>query len=71
MAEFIRQRDKIVNELKAMNADVVGLMEIQNNGDTTVDYLVDALNAAIGSTRPTTTCAEAGRPPAPTRSAWR
>lgn len=48
MTEFQRQRDKIVNELKAMNADVVGLMEIQNDGDTTVSYLVDALNAAIG-----------------------
>jgi predicted extracellular nuclease len=48
-AEFIRQRDKIVNELKAMDADAVGLMEIENNGDTTVEYLVGALNAAIGS----------------------
>jgi len=50
MAEFIRQRDKIVNELKAMNADAVGLMEIQNNGDTAVSYLVDALNQAVGYT---------------------
>jgi predicted extracellular nuclease len=48
-AEFIRQRDKIVNELKAIDADAVGLMEIENNGDTTVEYLVGALNAAIGS----------------------
>jgi len=46
MAEYIRQRDKIVNELKAMDADAVGLMEIQNNGDTAVGYLVAALNAA-------------------------
>lgn len=45
MAEFIRQRDKIVKELKAMDADAVGLMEIQNNGDTAVSYLVDQLNA--------------------------
>jgi predicted extracellular nuclease len=50
MTEFVRQRDKIVDELKAMNADAVGLMEIQNNGDITVSYLVDALNQAIGST---------------------
>jgi len=49
ITEFNRQRDKIVNELKAMNADAVGLMEIQNNDDITVSYLVDALNAAIGS----------------------
>ncbi|MFP5392651.1 MAG: ExeM/NucH family extracellular endonuclease, partial [Gammaproteobacteria bacterium] len=48
LAEFIRQRDKIVGELKVIDADVVGLMEIQNNGDIAVDYLVQALNAAIG-----------------------
>jgi predicted extracellular nuclease len=45
--EFGRQRDKIVNELAAMDADAVGLMEIENNGDTTVAYLVDALNQAL------------------------
>lgn len=50
LVEFQRQRDKIVNELKAMDADAVGLMEIENNGDTTVSYLVDALNKAIGGT---------------------
>lgn len=49
LAEFIRQRDKIVGELKAIDADVVGLMEIQNNGDYTVNYLTNALNAAIGA----------------------
>ncbi len=53
ITEFNRQRDKIVNELKAMNADAVGLMEIQNNGDITVSYLVDALNQAIGAPTPT------------------
>lgn len=45
-AEFIRQRDKIVASLRALDADVVGLMEIQNNGDTAVGYLVEQLNAA-------------------------
>src|SRR5450830_1341924 len=48
LAEFVRQRDKIVAELKAIDADVVGLMEIQNNGETAVTYLVDQLNASIG-----------------------
>jgi predicted extracellular nuclease len=33
-----------------MDADVVGLMEIQNQGDVAVSYLVDQLNAAIGQT---------------------
>jgi len=60
MAEFVRQRDKIVNELKAMDADAVGLMEIENNGDTTVAYLVNALNQSIGST----TYAYVPKPPA-------
>jgi predicted extracellular nuclease len=49
MTEFVRQRDKIVNELKAMDADAVGLMEIQNNDDIAVTYLVEQLNLAIGS----------------------
>lgn len=46
--EFVRQRDKIVKSLIALDADVVGLMEIQNNGDVAVNYLVGALNAALG-----------------------
>ncbi|MBD8543791.1 ExeM/NucH family extracellular endonuclease [Oxalobacteraceae sp. CFBP 13708] len=45
-AEFIRQRDKIVKSLAALDADVVGLMEIQNNRDIAVGYLVEQLNAA-------------------------
>ena len=31
--------------LAALDADVVGLMEIQNNGNTAAQNLVDALNA--------------------------
>ena len=46
--EFVRQRDKIVNELLALNADVVGLMEIQNNGNDAVSYLVNSVNAKVG-----------------------
>jgi uncharacterized protein len=49
LTEFIRQRDKIVAKLKAIDADVVGLMEIQNNGEYAVTYLTNALNAAIGA----------------------
>jgi len=45
--EFNRQTAKIVGELKAINADVYGLMEIQNSGEYTVTKLVDALNEAI------------------------
>lgn len=45
-AEFTRQKAKIVNAIKALNADVVGLMEIENNGNTAVNDLVAGLNAA-------------------------
>ena len=48
LAEFERQRNQIVASLKALDADVVGLMEIQNNRDVAVGYLVEQLNAAIG-----------------------
>ena len=49
LAEFIRQRTKIVEELAAIDADAVGLMEMQNNGGTAVQNLVDALNARVGA----------------------
>lgn len=47
--EFMRQRDKIINAIVAINADAVGLMEIQNNGATAVQNLVDGLNAKMGA----------------------
>ena len=53
--EFARQRAKIVEAMAAINADVVGLMEIQNNGNTAVQNLVDALNARIGGATYATT----------------
>lgn len=46
LAEFGRQRSRIVAALRAIDADAVGQMEVQNNGDTAVANLVDALNAA-------------------------
>jgi len=49
MEEFARQRDKIVASLTRLDADVVGLMEIQNNGDIAVAYLVEQLNAATAA----------------------
>ncbi|MCD0175994.1 ExeM/NucH family extracellular endonuclease [Deinococcus sp. 14RED07] len=47
--EFTRQKAKIVAELRALNADVITLMEVENNGETALDDLVAALNAAAGS----------------------
>jgi len=49
-AEFTRQRTKVVEELVGMNADAVALMELQNNGATAIQNLVDALNARLGAT---------------------
>jgi len=47
--EFTRQRTKVVEELVGMNADAVALMELQNNGATAIQNLVDALNARLGA----------------------
>ena len=47
-AEFARQEAKIVSALAAIDADIVGLIEIENNGDVAVGTLVDALNDEVG-----------------------
>lgn len=49
ITEFLRQRSKIVRALAGLNADAVGLMEIQNNGNNAAQNLVDALNAYVGT----------------------
>ena len=47
--EFTRQRDKIIAAISAIDADVVGLMEIENNiNDDAVINLVAGLNDAYG-----------------------
>ena len=48
-AEFTRQRDKVVQELIGLNADAVALMELQNNGATAIQNLVDELNRQLGA----------------------
>lgn len=55
--DFARQQDKIVAAINALDADVVGLMEIENSAalgeapDEATASLVIALNAAAGSQR--------------------
>ncbi|MDD3353282.1 ExeM/NucH family extracellular endonuclease [Zoogloea sp.] len=52
ITEFERQRTKIIGALKAINADVVGLMEIENDGHgatSAIQDLVNGLNAALGA----------------------
>jgi predicted extracellular nuclease len=46
--EFERQKAKLVAALRGLNADVVALQEIQNNGTEALEALVAALNEAIG-----------------------
>ena len=55
VAEFERQQTKIVQGIVGLDADVVGLIEIENNGPSAdprigadaVQALVDAINAAL------------------------
>jgi predicted extracellular nuclease len=50
--EFDRQEAKIVSAINSLDADVVGLIEIENNGygpDGAISTLVDALNEAAGA----------------------
>ncbi|NRQ39837.1 ExeM/NucH family extracellular endonuclease [Nonomuraea sp. NN258] len=44
-----RQLAKLVSALKGLNADAVGLMEVENNGQVALQALVDALNAEVGA----------------------
>ena len=48
-AEFQRQRNKIIPAILGLNADVIGLMEIENNGNVAVQDLVNGLNAIVGN----------------------
>lgn len=48
--ELNRQRAKLLSALQGLDADIVGLMEIENNiNDDAVIDLVDSLNAALGA----------------------
>lgn len=47
--EFGRQRTKIIEAISAIDADALGLIEMQNNGVVAVQNLVDGLNAKMGA----------------------
>ena len=50
--EFERQKAKTVAAIVAMDADIVGLMEIENNGfseGSAIDDLVSAINSTMGA----------------------
>ena len=46
--ELERQQAKIIAALAEIDADIVGLVEIENNEDVAISNLVDALNAEVG-----------------------
>ncbi|WP_445777540.1 ExeM/NucH family extracellular endonuclease [Shewanella sp.] len=51
VSEFERQRAKIISAMQTINADVFGLMEIENDGygdESAINDLVTGLNAALG-----------------------
>lgn len=48
-AEFTRQRDKLINVLIAVNADVLGVMELENNATTAIQDLINGLNTVAGA----------------------
>jgi predicted extracellular nuclease len=48
--EFTRQRDKLIAALAGVDADVVGLVEIENDvADAALSDLVDGLNGVVGA----------------------
>ena len=47
--EFERQESKIVSAIAEIDADIVGLIEIENNGDVAVGALVEAINEEVGA----------------------
>ena len=49
-AELVRQTEKLVTALLALDADVVGLVELENSiEDEAIAAIVDALNTALGT----------------------
>jgi hypothetical protein len=52
--EFDRQRDKIISALVAIDADIVGLMEIENDGSGPTSAIADLVNGLNAATAPGT-----------------
>ncbi|MEO8611259.1 MAG: ExeM/NucH family extracellular endonuclease [Chloroflexota bacterium] len=49
--EFTRQRDKIINAIAAVNADILGLMEVENDSgpNSAIADIVSGVNAKMGA----------------------
>jgi uncharacterized protein len=73
-AEYVRQRDKLVEALFLLNADVYGLVEVENDGTgatSAIAQLVDALNTRAGVAGLYAFIDDAAQPPFPTGDAIR
>lgn len=53
-AEFARQRKKIIQAIKQLNADVTGLMEMENDGDNNLSAIADLVRGLDTATAPGT-----------------
>ena len=54
LVEFNRQRTKIITAIVALDADVIGLMEIENDGDDPLSAIQDLVNGLNAATAPNT-----------------
>jgi uncharacterized protein len=54
LAEFNRQRTKIITAVVALDADVIGLMEIENDGTSSLSAIQDLINGLNAATAPNT-----------------
>lgn len=48
-SELARQTDKLVQALVQLDADIIGLIEVENNPSAAVQALVDGMNAMVGA----------------------
>jgi uncharacterized repeat protein (TIGR01451 family) len=53
-AEFLRQRTKIITATVTLNADILGLMEIENDGDDSLSAIQDLVNGVNAAMAPGT-----------------
>ena len=54
LVEFNRQRAKIIEAIKQLNANVIGLMEMENDGDGANSAIADLVNGLNAATAPGT-----------------
>ena len=47
--EFTRQRDKLISAITTIDADILGLVELENNASQSISDLVNGLNSVAGA----------------------